>query len=418
MSASAAVLAGLVLTAVASGGTPGLPGPALGARVQDTVPEETYGCIRCHADKRRAFFTGVHSERGIRCHDCHGGNPATFDEGAAHRGDYIGAPDKWQTVRLCASCHADPDRMRQFGLPTGQLAEFRTSRHGRLLLEARNPDAPTCTDCHEAHAVFRRTDARSPVHPANLPGTCARCHEDRALMAKYGLPTDQLRVYRGSAHGVALFERENFAAPTCTGCHGAHAALPPAVSEVKNVCGRCHVWVRRDFERGPHGSAQVEGRPLGCTDCHSNHGTERVPVSELAARCQRCHPEGSRAAVVGAEIQERAQEAARELAAADSAIARLVRNGEPVSDFRIRYRQALTDYLHIAHVQHSFDLERLEDLTLRVASVSRDLRAAAEASDERRWEHRLLLVPLWFLTAAAVFLAALRLGAVRERDRG
>lgn len=383
----------------------------------DTLPEESYGCILCHSDKRRAFLLGVHAERGIRCHDCHGGNPATFEQDAAHRGGYIGTPGKLRTVQLCASCHADPDRMRQYGLPTGQLAEFRTSEHGRLLLERRNNDAPTCTDCHDAHTVLPPIDARSSVYPTKIPNTCARCHQDRDLMGKYGLPTDQLEEYRRSAHGVALFERENFAAPTCIGCHGSHAALPPAVSEIKNVCGRCHVWVRRDFERGPHGSAMRAGGPVGCTDCHSNHGTERVPIDQIAATCLTCHEKDTRAAIVGEEIQEQVIAATRDIWDAEAAIEQMVRNGEFVTDHRFRYQTALTAYLHIGHVQHRLDLDGLEELTLRVGSIARDLQAAAETSEEQRWEHKLFLVPVWFLALSAVVLASFKLRALGKEKR-
>lgn len=399
---------GTVEGAAAAGPVPPQP--------QDTLPEESYGCIRCHADKRRAFLLGVHSERGIRCHDCHGGNPATFEQDAAHRGGYIGSPGKLRVVQLCASCHADPDRMRQYGLPTGQLAEFRSSRHGGLLLERRNTDAPTCTDCHDAHTVLPPSDARSSVYPTKIPSTCARCHQDRDLMGKYGLPTDQLEEYRRSAHGVALFERENFAAPTCIGCHGSHAALPPAVSEIKNVCGRCHVWVRRDFERGPHGSATRAGKPVGCTDCHSNHGTERVPIERIAETCLTCHEQDTRAAIVGEEIQEQVVAATQDLWAAQAALEQLVRNGEPVTDLRFRYQTALTAYLHIGHVQHGLKLDRLEELTRQVGSISRDLRTAANVSEEQRWEHTLLLVPVWFLALSAVVLAWLKLRAVGKES--
>ena len=41
---------------------------------------ETYGCLICHKDKRAAFQLGVHSDRGVRCHDCHGGDPAAFEK--------------------------------------------------------------------------------------------------------------------------------------------------------------------------------------------------------------------------------------------------------------------------------------------------------------------------------------------------
>lgn len=414
---AAAALA--LLVSASDGGARGAPTSAAAPSLQQvqTGLDERYGCIVCHADKRRAFVLGVHAERRIRCHDCHGGNPTAFEAAVAHRGNYIGAPDKWRTVELCASCHADPDRMRQYGLPAGQLAEFRTSRHGELLLRQGNPDAPTCTDCHDAHTILPPADARSTVYPTNIPATCARCHENATLMRKYGLAADQVVEHRKSAHGVALFDHQNFAAPTCVGCHGSHAALPPEVPEVANVCGRCHVLVRRAFYGGVHGEAALAGKLRGCLACHSNHGTERVPPDEIAATCARCHQRESRAAMAGLEIQERVTRATADLRSAGAAIEELVRAGRPVADLRLRYQTALTNYLQIAQAQHSLDLELLEELGRQVGSISRDLRAAAEAGAERRWERKLLLVPVWFLALAALVLAWFKLRALWEEGR-
>jgi hypothetical protein len=374
----------------------------------DIDPE--YSCVVCHTDKRRAFLLGAHSERGIRCHDCHGGDPRAFERATAHTGaNYIGSPDKIRTVQLCASCHSDPDRMRQYGLPAGQLAEYRTSRHGRLLLEQRDFDAPTCTDCHDAHMILPPNDARSNVYPTNIAATCARCHEQAALMAKYGLTTDQVTTHRASTHGVALYEKENFAAPTCVGCHGSHAALPPAVSQIGNVCGQCHVLVRRAFDAGPHGAAARAGVLPGCTACHSNHGTERVHPERVAATCLNCHDTEEPAALAGVEIQEQVTRASEDLRSAEEAILELTRAGQQVSDVEFRYQSALTSYMQMAQTQHSLGLETLEDLSRQVASISRDVRAAAEVSAEQRWEHRLILILIWFLALSAIILSWFKL---------
>ncbi|HSG82555.1 MAG TPA: multiheme c-type cytochrome, partial [Gemmatimonadota bacterium] len=247
-------------------GTPAQVLSSVVVQQQDVAIDPEYSCIVCHTDKRRAFLLGTHSERGIRCEDCHGGNPRGFEIADAHTGsDYIGTPNKLETVELCTDCHSDPDQMRQYGLPAGELAEYRTSQHGMLLLERRDFNAPTCTDCHDAHTILPANDARSNVYPPNIAHTCARCHEDPTMMSRYGLATDQIETHRNSAHGTALYDEENFAAPTCTGCHGSHSALPPAVTEISNVCGHCHVLVRRAFDSGPHGAAARQARLPGCT---------------------------------------------------------------------------------------------------------------------------------------------------------
>lgn len=367
-----------------------------------------YGCVVCHADMRRAFIQGVHAGRGIVCDDCHGGDPTALETAPAHSGDFIGAPGKRETVELCASCHSSPDLMRQYGLEAGQLAEFRTSRHGQLL-EAGDLNAPSCADCHDAHRIYPPGDARSSVYPTNIPDTCGRCHENADMMAEYGVSADVLDQYRESAHAAQLYGERNFAAPSCIGCHGAHSALPPRISEISNVCGRCHLLVQSAFESGPHGAAAARGVPFGCTACHSNHGTERTSPDAIRATCLRCHAEGSEPALLGADIESRILHANADMHRADSAIAHLVRDGRSVTDVRFRYQTALTEYEQLAHVQHSLDMSRLEDLTLRVSSISRDIRGSAEVSAERKWEHKLFLVPVWFLALAAIFLAWLKL---------
>jgi hypothetical protein len=46
-----------------------------------------------------------------------------------------------------------------------------------------------------------------------------------------------------------------------------------------------------------------------------------------------------------------------------------------------------------------------------------DLSAAAEASAARRWEHRLILLPVWFLVLSALVLTWLTLRGLKESDK-
>jgi hypothetical protein len=306
---------------------------------------------------------------------------------------------------MCSTCHADPNQMRQYGLAADQLAEFRTSRHGELLLEQGNDDAPTCTDCHDAHLILPPEDARSNVHPTNIPATCGACHQNAALMQKYGLPTDQLRRYRAGAHGIAVFEEQNYAAPTCIGCHGSHAALPPKVTEIAHVCGDCHVLLARSLYEGAHGEPALNGAFPGCLGCHSNHGTERVRDEDVAESCLACHEAGDQAAALGQELEDRILHAGSELDAAAVAINEMVASGRDVADERFRLRAARTSFRQIAHVQHSLDVGQLDDLGRQVRTETERIRATAEQWAEHRWERKLWLAPIWFLTLAGVALA-------------
>ena len=400
------------------------PGPVIAhampdaVSLQESIPSgQQYGCLVCHADKRRAHQLGVHSDRGVRCHDCHGGDPASYETPQAHGGAFKGSLGKLESVAVCASCHSDPDQMRQYGLPSDQIAELRTSRHGQLLLDEGNLDAPSCSDCHDPHTTLRSDDARSGVHPTNISATCARCHDDSGLMAPYGIPTGQVAEHRHSAHGIALFEEQNFAAPTCIGCHGSHAALPPDVGEISNVCGRCHVNVRRAFDFGPHGRLEGRSAPLGCTGCHSNHDTERVATDRIADTCAGCHEPGSAETLLGEEVEQVLLRAESEMVRAEEALHELIRGGHEVSDERFRLRAAHTEFRNLETLQHTLDLEQMDDVARLIASASLDIRGKAEVSAEERWERKLFLLPVWFFALGIVFLAGFKLRRIRTNTR-
>jgi len=391
--------------------------PGSAAAQQPAVADSAIRCVVCHTSQRDALTEGIHVQHGITCVTCHGGDPTSRTMATAHGSGFRGKLSKIATAQLCASCHSDPNKMRQYGLQTDQFAEYRTSKHGQLLLVQHNNDAPTCTDCHEAHVIYPPDDARSRVYPTNIPGTCARCHSDTQLMAKYHLPTTQLAEFRRSAHGVALFQEQNFAAPTCIGCHGAHSALPPKVNEIGEVCGRCHELVAQEFSKGPHAAAVAAGKLPACLGCHSNHGTERVPADSIVHTCDRCHSANSKIHEMGVELQRRVIDATSDMQSAQRAVGELSLAGRRVTDYEFRYQTALTSYLQIGQVQHSLDLTQLDQLGRQVRSISVDLGNAAETAAEQRWEHKLILAPVWFLALSALALGWLALRSIKRAKR-
>jgi hypothetical protein len=390
------------------------PRPAVPQQARRFADSE-YGCIVCHAEKRRDFVEGIHEQRGIQCHDCHGGDPGEIETAqAAHRRPFLGDPTKLEIIELCASCHSDPNQMRAYGLPADQVAEMRASRHGQLLFERASDDAPTCTDCHDSHTIRPPEDVRSDVHPTNIITTCAACHADTDMMDRHGLGTDEFSEYMQSAHGTGLFERRNLASPSCISCHGSHSALTTEGTRVADVCGQCHVLARDAFYSGPHGPAALAGDMPGCLGCHSNHGTERTSMSEIAVQCEHCHESGSEALALGIQIQERVTVAQDNLQWAEEAVHELVRAGREVFDTRFRLISARTAFGQIGPAQHSLDVDALEDLARQVRTISRGIRDQHEVSEEHRWEHKLMLILIWFLALSACLLAWFRLRAVRE----
>jgi hypothetical protein len=113
--------------------------------------------------------------------------------------------------------------------------------------------------------------------------------------------------------------------------------------------------------------------------------------------------------MIADSMEARILEASHLMETGEEAMERLRAAGRPVADAEQRYRTALTAYRQMALVQHSLDLDALEALTLQVLSSARNIAEAADVAAERRWEHKLLLIPVWFLALAVVILARFRI---------
>lgn len=258
---------------------------------------------RAHLDLR-AFTDDVHFRRGLSCSGCHGGAPTDEEMSEAIYARWPDAEtrraDRSWIPGFCARCHADPQRMREYapGLPTDQLAKYRTSRHGRLLLEAHDSKAAQCVSCHGVHGIQGPENPTSRVHPTNIPKTCGACHADPGYMAGYTvdgrpIPTDQVAQYEKSVHGRALLEKHDLGAPVCNDCHGNHAAMPPGVSQVALVCRNCHGAEANYFDASRHEVVfEANGWPQ-CVQCHGKHDIEHPTEAMLANTegtvCYDCH---------------------------------------------------------------------------------------------------------------------------------
>jgi predicted CXXCH cytochrome family protein len=193
--------------------------------------------------------------------------------------------------------------MRQFnpGLPTDQYTKYEESRHGLLLLGKGDSKAAQCVSCHGVHGIRSPKSPRSSTHAQQVPYTCGKCHADADYMRGYvgsdgaPLPTNQLDEFEGSVHGRALLERGDIGAPACNDCHGNHAAIPPEVSSVSQVCRTCHAGNGELFDGSNHKSAfEKHGWPE-CAKCHGNHAVARADDSMLSEDssplCYECHRE-------------------------------------------------------------------------------------------------------------------------------
>lgn len=281
--------------------------PAEGARPQPAPPRTT-SCIQCHDSdlfsvesraKIRTFRDDVHAQVGLSCHDCHGGNPAldldmasAMDESFAAN-PYRGVPSRKDIPDFCGRCHSSADTMKRFNpaARVDQVAEYRTSVHGRRLAEG-DTKVATCIDCHGVHGIRRRTNPDAPVYPTRVADTCGRCHSDAKLMAGYPIPTDQHARWKVSVHARALLEKGDLTAPTCNDCHGNHGATPPGVESVSYVCGTCHAREAELFRASAKHAGWSEHNEMlassgTCAGCHDD-GRAKLEIRQLT-ECVTCH---------------------------------------------------------------------------------------------------------------------------------
>jgi predicted CXXCH cytochrome family protein len=265
--------------------------------------------------------------------------------------------------------------MHQFNaaLPTDQLAKFKDSPHGRILLEKHDDRAPSCVSCHGVHGIRPAKDPQSKVYAQRVPETCGACHANQATMAGFTqadgspLPTTQLAEYRNSVHGQALLNRGDVGAPSCSTCHGYHAASPPGVAQVSKSCNLCHSANAGLFDGSKHKQAFDQHNWPECGQCHGNHTIAKTSDAMLATGngqlCGDCHrqyakdnPDCIRTADYFRQTITRMDEARNQFTAASEKLAAKGLDIEPISNQLTELGDALKKsrtYVH-SFSQNSF----------------------------------------------------------------
>jgi predicted CXXCH cytochrome family protein len=155
----------------------------------------------------------------VSCHGVHGIRPAKDPRSKVYA---------QRVPETCGSCHSNGTVMAGFTrsdgspLPTTQLAEYRTSVHGRALLERGDLGAPACNTCHGNHAAI-------PPGVASVSRSCSLCHSANASL------------FDGSKHKQA-FDQHNW--PECSKCHGNHTIVKTndamLAAGPHALCNDCH----------------------------------------------------------------------------------------------------------------------------------------------------------------------------------
>jgi len=273
---------------------PGVSSPLL-------ADESTWSdCVKCHTEGAKAvkapYFdpntleNSVHKE--LACLDCHAD---------IHRVEHMAGdsphqryPDK---VNCTERCHVKGNAV---GAPDiSPMDQYKDSVHG-LAGQAGIADVATCTDCHGRHNIRSKDDPESTVYRANIPRTCAVCHENMQVVIKHHIHAERpFQEYEQSVHGRALY-RDGLieVAAVCTDCHGVHniqaAGTPNLRPRRPDTCGHCHIGIFNVYKESTHGIAAIQEQnqdaPV-CADCHGEHGIGIPAEEKIASICSTCHAE-------------------------------------------------------------------------------------------------------------------------------
>ncbi len=383
-------------------------------------------CLDCHSAlegplqiSADTFAANIHAQKGLTCASCHGGDPTSPDNAMSAKAGFKGKIARQQIPELCGKCHADAAYIRQYNpsLRTDQLAQYRTSIHGRKLA-AGDTKVAVCTDCHSVHEILPASDTRSTVNPLNVAQTCSRCHANAAYMKPYGVPVTQFADYRKSVHHEAMVERGDLSAPTCTTCHGNHGAAPPGVATVSNVCSTCHVFQSQLFEQSPHKAAFASSGLPGCVTCHSNHNIEHPSDAMVGtgegALCTTCHANGDAGLKTAADIHTRLDALGTQITLSTNILDRAAQSGMEVGQAQLDLMQATDDLTKARVAVHSFSAAGVaKEVSSGEAVTAKTYKAGVDALHERNYRRAGLSISLLIIGAT---LVGLRLW-IREIER-
>ena len=288
--------------------------PAVGSQ----LPPDENLCATCHGEKElwdedklrllipaESLAEDIHFLKGVNCHDCHGGDPSSFDVPEAHStvvedADSEVLPFRDPVEKVWESCVACHQHQHQ-GVADGV--------HGALVEKGGkgSENSFDCRKCHgdKAHGMLAVRDSRSPVCLENQIELCGSCHQK------------ELVQYQASTHGRGLEKSGLAVTAVCADCHGGHGIRPASdeqsslhAANVAGTCAKCHRFIEERLHKSVHGGGnglggateesapggEVKRRPT-CTDCHEGHDLPH-PLSaafrlRLPGRCGNCHSDSA-----------------------------------------------------------------------------------------------------------------------------
>lgn len=279
---------------------------------RNTLP----ACVDCHQPHkvRKVFYDqGMADKDCMRCHENRELKASSDGRSLYVRADDL--PQSRHNKTSCSQCHSgvNASRVRPCETITQKVdcaschaevgTQYQKSMHGQLVAK-KDPNGPTCIECHGTHGVKGKADPHSVTFATNVPDLCARCHREgqKAAVRYTGGQHEIIERYTESIHGKGLMKSGLTVTAMCTNCHTAHSVLPRSDSassvNARNLpatCGRCHHGIQEQFEQSIHSvNLRRSDKPLPvCNDCHSAHTIRRADEQgfklDIMTKCGRCH---------------------------------------------------------------------------------------------------------------------------------
>jgi hypothetical protein len=223
------------------------------AFVRPTPRQVAAFCGKCHSnpelmkpynpslrvDQESEYVTSVHGKRIAQgddkpatCISCHG------NHGIVAVKDPTSPVYPTHVADTCARCHASPDYMKSYGIPTDQYRKYAASVHGEALLKNHDISAPTCNTCHGNHGA-------APPGSVTVGNVCGTCH------------VRQADLFNASPHQGAF---ETLDLPQCVACHNNHDVNHPSDSFVGTTTGAACVQCHEKGDDGFQAATMIHAR--------------------------------------------------------------------------------------------------------------------------------------------------------------
>ena len=368
-------------------------GPAfIGKAARAAIPKR---CGECHADVERmnpyglatdqlsSYWISGHGKR-LRaeadvnvavCTDCHGVHDILAPDNPRSRTYFKNIAD------TCGECHADPQRMAPYNMPTAIVDQYKASVHGRNVLEGGDSGSPNCATCHGSHGA-------APPGFQQVGHVCGQCHKQ---ISDYFLE---------SVHGrFSVMAR-------CVGCHAkdgqrwnhqieeASPAAEDLVSVYRGLVAQGagdEDALRREFDAALDKQSGALRLDRVCLYCHSEartdpHGGFFEPVDPAAK-------------ALGAELAARLRDAQFDYARSAHRVESAGRGVLLVRDEALAAEDARTELMALYSAIHKLNLRDTETRVAKVAEICEGVNASIDDKTAGlRWR-RLSLMPVWAFIA-------------------